>query len=377
MYLTGAVGVGEGTSSRGDPLHEAFLADYELPSRIAYNETCANIGNAMWNLRMLAITGDAKYGDIVERVLYNSMLSALSTDGKNFFYCNPLEWTGEEAGPTKHHTAERWHIHRCYCCPPQVARTIAGLSNWAYSISDNTLWVHLYGSNELKTELPDKTPIHLSQQTNYPWDGRIKITFAKDTLRRIALKLRIPEWAEGAEVRVNGKYPQKLSAGLYATLRAEWLAGDVVELDLPMPVRLLQAHPNVEPLKDYVAVTRGPVVYCLELPKREDGERIWNEGVFLNENARFDAEFKDDLFGGVTVLKTRALTTKAKRSFVAENITTRKPKEEEWADRLYRPLKPRKLHTSTEGTFEIELIPYFAWANRGVSFMEVWIPLAR
>ncbi|MHC4744079.1 MAG: glycoside hydrolase family 127 protein [Planctomycetota bacterium] len=377
MFVTGGVGVGYGTSPRGDDLHEAFLDNYELPPRIAYSETCSNVGNAMWNLRMLAITGEAKYGDIVERVLYNSMLSALSADGKNFFYCNPLKWGGEEGGPTKHHTPERWHIHHCYCCPPQIARTIAGLGNWVYSISDDAVWVHLYGSNKLKTELPDKTKIHLWQQTDYPWDGRIKITVEKDIGRKVALKLRIPEWTEGAKLTLNGKSLRKPKPGDYATIKRKWSASDTVELELPMDVRLIEAHPNVKPLADHVTVMRGPVVYCLELPKRDQGEQIWNEGVFLNRNAEFQTEFQNDLFGGVTVLNTRALTTEGKKSFVAENAKVKKPKEKKWSNKLYRPLKPRKLAPPTQGTVDIELIPYFAWANRGVSFMEVWIPLAR
>lgn len=377
MYVTGAVGVGHGTSSRGDPLHEAFLADYELPSRIAYNETCANIGNAMWNLRMLAITGDAKYGDIVERVFYNSMLSAVGIDGEGFFYCNPLKWAGEEGGPTKHHTAQRWSVHGCYCCPPQVVRTIAGLNNWAYSISDEGVWVHLYGGNELRTELPDGTDVHLMQETNYPWQGHIKITFAKGTGRRIFLKLRIPEWAEGAKISVNGRPYRNPKAGDYATVRRKWSASDTVEIELPMAVRLVEAHPNVKALTDYVAVMRGPIVYCLELPKRDQGERIWKEGVFLNENVQFDAHFESDLLGGVTVLRGRALTTKGKERFAASLAQAEKPQEAKWANRLYRPFAPRELDTPTEGTVDIKLIPYFAWANRGISFMEVWIPLAR
>ncbi len=170
MYITGAVGAGGGVSSRGDPLHEAFLANYELPSRSAYCETCSNIGNAMWNWRMLALTGDAKYTDIMERVLYNSMLSTVSADGTKFFYCNPLKWTGEEKGPHNHHTATRWFVHSCYCCPPQVARTIAGLSGWAYSVSDDEVWVHLYSVSTLKTKLPNCTEVSLEQKNEYPWN---------------------------------------------------------------------------------------------------------------------------------------------------------------------------------------------------------------
>jgi len=184
---------------------QLFPFKWTLYSRSACCETCANIGNAMWDWRMLGLTGEAKYADIMERVLYNSMLSAVSADGKQFFYCNPLKWTGEQADPHKHHTATRWSAHSCYCCPPQVVRTIAGLSGWAYSISKEELWVHLYGGSTLSTQLPDGTEVSLEQQTGYPWDGHIAITFRNTPDKPVSLKLRIPGWAEGATLKINGR----------------------------------------------------------------------------------------------------------------------------------------------------------------------------
>ena len=380
MYVTGAVGAGGGRSSRGDPVHEAFLAEYKLPNRTAYAETCANIGNAMWNYRMLTISGEAKYADVMERVLYNTLLSAVSVDGKGFFYCNPLRWTGEQGGPTRHHTATRWPIHGCYCCPPQVARTIAKLRGWAYSVSEDAIWVNLYGGSRLETELADGSPIALLQQTDYPWNGRVKITVERCPERRFALMLRIPGWAREASIRVNGQpWAGLVTTGTYAALRRDWAPGDVVELDLPMPVQLIEAHPEVRDIRNYVAVMRGPVVYCLELPVDRGGAATWQAGVFLPENVVLTARHDERLLGGVTVLEGTALTFEGRDRFIEEAEAAAKPFEDprDWDGVLYRPLEPRKLKQPDSGTIPITLIPYFAWANRGVSYMEVWIPLAR
>ncbi|MHC4691259.1 MAG: glycoside hydrolase family 127 protein [Planctomycetota bacterium] len=378
MYITGAVGAGGGVSARGDPLHEAFLDDYELPNRSAYNETCSNIGNAMWNWRMLALTGDAKYADIMERVLYNSMLSTVSADGKKFFYCNPLKWTGEEKGPHKHHTATRWSIHSCYCCPPQVARTIAGLSGWAYGVSKEELWIHLYGGSTIKTRLPDGTEVSLEQETKYPWNGHVAITFQNTPDRPISLKLRIPAWTEGATLKINARHSRSdCKPGSYTTLRRRWSAGDKIELELPLKVRLIEANPRIGELRNAVAVMRGPIVYCLELPKKQNGQSIWNDGIFLSENVHFKSRFDRDRLGGITVLTGRALNTEEKQRFARDRQTSISPRSIDWTNQLYRRFESRPLNGREIGTVDIELIPYFAWANRGVSWMEVWIPLAR
>ena len=205
-YITGgACAIPGGKSARGDDVHEAFGADYQLPNRTAYNETCANVGNAMWNWRWLELTGDAKHAEVMETVLYNSLPSAVSADGRQFCYANPLTWTGEAGGPTKHHTGTRWSVHSCYCCPPQVARTIAGLSRWAYSVSDDAVWVHLYGGNRLQTRLAGDRAVSLVQETRYPWDGHIQLTWSAAPAGETTLNLRIPTWAAGATLRVNGQ----------------------------------------------------------------------------------------------------------------------------------------------------------------------------
>ncbi|MHC4088229.1 MAG: glycoside hydrolase family 127 protein [Planctomycetota bacterium] len=378
MYITGAVGSGGGVSERGDPLHEAFRADYELPNRSAYCETCSNIGNAMWNWRMLALTGDAKYADVMERVLYNSMLSAVSTDGTKFFYCNPLKWTGEETGPHKHHTAQRWSVHSCYCCPPQVARTIAGLSGWAYSVSKEEVWVHLYSGSTLATKLPNGTKVSLKQETKYPWDGHIAITFRNTPDKPIYLKLRIPGWAEQPVLKINEKDSQTTPRpGSYTTLKRKWSAGDKIELELPLKVRMIEANPKVANLRNYVAFMRGPIVYCLELPEKQNGKSIWDKGIFLPENVRFDSHFDRNRFGGITILTGRAMNAAGKKRFARGTKASISSRNHDWTNQLYRTLESDPPRGRQMENFDIELIPYFTWANRGVSWMEVWIPLAR
>ncbi|HUT91319.1 MAG TPA: glycoside hydrolase family 127 protein [Thermoguttaceae bacterium] len=380
MYVTGAVGsFRNGTSSRGDFVHEAFGRDYELPSRTAYCETCSNIGGAMWSRRMLGLTGEAKYADLMELVLYNSMLSAVAADGKGFFYANPLKWDDRTEGLSHHHTPVRWATHGCFCCPPQVIRTIAKLHGWAYGASKEGVWVHLYGGNELRTELPHGTAVRLAQETDYPWDGRVRITVHEAPSTELALMLRIPGWAEQASVTVNGGATDvAITPGTYARLRRTWSAGDVIELDLPMPVRLIEAHPDVEDARGKVAVKRGPVVYCAEFPLQENGERIWREGVFLPENVRLAPTYREGFLGGVVVLEGEALTFRGRDRFQKQAAGVPIPDDQrDWADRLYRPIEPRHLPKPGGGTVDITLIPYYAWANRGESYMEVWSPLAR
>ena len=352
MYITGAVGsLPGGRSTRGDPVHEAFGADYQLPSRTAYNETCANIANAMWNRRMLHLTADAKYADVMERVLYNSMLSAISVDGKTFFYTNPLACDGRRAGLARNHTFQRWSIFRCYCCPPQVARTLARLARWVYSVSDEGVWVHLYGGSSLKTRLPGGSAVELLQETAYPWDGRVTITVKAAPARKLSIMLRVPSWSADSSLKVNGRAAAgAVKPGTYVRLDRRWSAGDRVELTLPMPVRLVRAHPKVENLRGKTAVMRGPVVYCLESVDLPEGVPM--NQVHLPANIRLTPRHRKDFLGGLTVLEGRALRLLP----------------DDRKDRLNRPV--------TKGApVPVRLIPYYAWANRGLAKMAVWLPL--
>ncbi|MBN1247322.1 MAG: glycoside hydrolase family 127 protein [Anaerolineae bacterium] len=353
MYVTGGVGAyHQGVSHRGDRVHEAYGLDYELPNATAYNETCANLGNAMWAWRMLELTGDARYADVVERVIYNAGLSAVSIDGTRFRYSNPLRWYGADHDPLSHDTPERWETHGCYCCPPQVARTIARMQNWAYSQAPGELWLHLYGGNRLDTQVQE-APLSLSQTTNYPWDGRVTLVFHETPGSELTMRLRIPGWVEHATVTVNGApVAADLTPGTYASIARTWGQGDTVVLTLPMPVRLVQAHPRVEADRNQVAVMRGPVVYCLESVDLPEGVRI--DEIALPEDIGLTPWYDVDLLGGVVTLEGQAIHRA----------------QPGWCSVLYRPLRETKATP-----IQIQLIPYYAWNNRGTTEMSVWLPV--
>ncbi len=359
MYITGGTSAQHhGASERPEfggsatDVHEAFGYEYSLPNATAYNETCANIANAMWNWRMLNLTGDAKYSDVVELVLYNSMLSSMSLDGLRFCYTNPLRWYGAEHPLLSQDTYERWRLLYCYCCPTNTARTIALLHNWVYSSSDQGLWVHLYGSSRVTTTLADGSEIGLTQHTDYPWDDAVRITIEAAPAHELALMLRIPGWCDAADLRVNGgESDAPLKPGSYARLKRVWKAGDVIELSLPMRPRLIKAHPKAEEIRNHVAVMRGPLVYCLEGIDLPDGLSILD--VYAPDDMGLTASREEDLLGGLMAIKG-----------VARHIT-----EGNGSTALYRETGQER-----ETDLEIRLIPYFAWNNRGISEMTVWLP---
>ncbi|MNK47157.1 Non-reducing end beta-L-arabinofuranosidase [compost metagenome] len=362
MYITGGCGsLYDGTSPDGtsynpaevQKIHQAFGRDYQLPNFTAHNETCANIGNVLWNWRMLQISGDAKYADVMELALHNSVLSGISLDGKNFLYTNPLAQSNDL--PFK----QRWskdrvpYIALSNCCPPNVVRTIAEVSDYAYSVSDKGLWFNLYGGNNLSTTLADGSKVSLTQETDYPWDGKIKITMKESAGKAYSIFLRIPAWTHDAKISINGKAEQiQAVPGTYAEINRVWKKGDRIDLNLPMEAVLIEANPLVEENRNQVAVKRGPVVYCLEstdLP----GKSIFN--AFVPASTKFEAQTMD--IDGARVM---ALTGTAK--IVAPNS---------WKNVLYKPIDDKNTATT------LKLVPYFAWGNRGHSEMSVWLPLSR
>jgi len=361
LYITGGCGaLFDGASPDGSKdqahitrVHQAFGRNYQLPHSTAHNETCAAIGNLLWNWRMLQITGEARFADVIETTLYNSVLAGVSLDGTRFFYTNTLRQL--QPMPVE----LRWPRQRqafmsCWCCPPNVVRTLAEIGHYAYAISDRGLSVILYGSNRLQTSLPDGTKLRINQQTDYPWDGKVRLTIEQADAAEFSLMLRIPGWARGATVRVNGETMSPTSApGTFFEVRRRWSAGDVVELDLPMPVRLIEANPYVEEARNQAAVVRGPVVYCLESPDLPAGVRVLD--VYLPRDVRLSPRRRDDLLGGVAALEGNALA-----------IT-----QENWDGRLYRDLPAQRAQE-----IDLTLIPYYAWDNRGESEMSVWLPLA-
>ena len=359
MYITGGTSAQHHGSSqrpefrgRAGEVHEAFGYEYSLPNATAYNETCANIAHAMWNWRLLNLSGDAKYADIVELVLYNSMLSSMSLDGITFCYTNPLRWYGAEHPLLSQDAYERWFISGCYCCPTNTARTIALLHNWLYSTSAEGLWIHLYGSNSVNTTLADGSAIALTQQTDYPWDDAVRITVDAAPAQEVALMLRIPGWCDAAAFSINGE-PQEapLTPGSYVEVKRGWQAGDVIELSLPMRPRMIKAHPKAEEIRNHVAVMRGPIVYCLEGVDLPDEVSILD--VYAPDDMALTTSREEDLLGGVTAING-----------VARHIT----------ERNGSPALYMEAGNEREEDLEITLIPYYAWNNRGIDEMTVWLP---
>ena len=367
MFINGgACAVSAGISKRGvygksqwvDSVHEAAGEEYFLPNSLSYNETCAQIGVFMWAWRMLSIEPDASYADVMEQTLYSGVLSGIGLDRRSWFYRNFLRWHGGESGPYTHghkrYTCVRFQPGRAaICCPTNLLRLEAECHGYFYSVSDDALWLHHYAENTLSTDLPDGSHIELSQKTDYPWDGTVRLTIDAVDGGEFSLRLRIPGWAEGASLTVNGAaVDTELVPGIYAEVRRSWQVGDVVELVLPMEARLMGAHPLVEECRNQVAVLRGPVLYCLESHDLPEGMST-NE-LLLPRDIELTARHDPDLLGGVTVLEG-----------IAQRL-----RQDDWSDTLYRPLSKAPLEP-----VPVRLVPYYAWANRGIGEMTVWMSL--
>jgi DUF1680 family protein len=343
MYITGA--------STASHEGEKFGQEYVLHNARAYNETCSNIAAAMWNWRMLGLTGDARYADRLELILYNSALSSISADGTKFFYANPIRLM-EGLHLHVKYGPQRWVQIKETCCPPNIVRTIAKAHGWVYNVSQEGLWINLYGGNELKTTLPDGTDIRLVQETDYPWGGQVSIR-PQHAAHRYAIRLRIPGWAANAGLTVNGQPANvKLQPGTYATVERTWKTGDEIALDLPMPATLLSAHPLLEEAANQVAVKRGPLVYCLESVDIPDGVRV--RDVRIPADTQFTPSRMSSVDGGIVQLKARAVAARST----------------EWGDTLYRTYRAPKLEP-----VDIRLTPYYYWHNRGLAEMTVWMPV--
>ncbi len=338
MYVSGGIG------ARHDG--EAFGKDYELGNERAYNETCAAIGSMMWNWRMLAIEGDARYSDLIELQLYNGMLPGLSLDGRLYFYENPLEDDG---------THRRTPWFGCACCPPNVARTLASLGGYVYSTSERGVWVHLYAGSEASLTLADGSTVGVTQRTNYPWDGDIAVEI--DGEGTWSLFLRVPAWCrDGARIEINGEaFDGDLTPGTYAEINRAWKRGDVVRLALPMQVERLVSNPNVLENRGRVAIMRGPLLYCVE---QADNPGIDPRNVVVSAKQAWTPTEEPDLLGGVTVLRTRACEE------------TPAPG---WEHRLYRVAETTADDRTVDRDIDLVAIPYYAWANRKAGRMQVWL----
>ncbi len=340
LYLTGGIGAtGNG---------EAFGIAYELPNETAYCETCAAIGNVYWNHRMFLASGDAKYLDVLERSLYNGVISGVSLQGNRFFYPNPLASHGQ-------HQRSPWF--GCACCPGNVARFIASVPGYVYAQTDDKLYVNLFAQGSATIAMNGQT-VRLTQETEYPWDGKVKLTVEPEQTGRFAVYLRIPGWARGEPVpsdlyryaempevrvglKVNDKAARLVLENGFARLDREWHPGDVIELYLPMPIRRVLANDRVQADAGRVALERGPLVYCVEWP--DNLGNVFN--LVVNGNTTLAPVHRPDLLGGVVTLEGRAMALRYANGGDALVGTER----------------------------DIVAIPYYAWAHRGPGDMTVWL----
>ena len=359
LYITGGCGAlfdgasPDGSEDQGNitRVHQAFGRSYQLPMETAHNETCAAVGNALWNWRMFLVTGDAKYADLLEWTLLNSVLVGVSLDGDKYFYTNTLRRTADE--PHKLRMGrERQPFFSWFCCPPNAVRTLAESTSYAYAVGDDSVSTVLYGSSVLDTALANGAHIKLTQTTEYPWDGRIKITIDASHGPAWALRLRIPGWAKSATVLLNGQDTGIVApAGEFIELKREWAAGDGVTLDLPMAARLVEANSHVEEARNHFAVVRGPIVYCLESSDLPAGIKLAD--IYVPPTAQFTPQPSTAGLDGVPSLAAHLIA---------------KPSRD-WNGLLYRDVEPEQ-----PTPVDVRLIPYFAWGNRGTAEMSVWLP---
>ena len=346
MHLTGGIGA----THKG----EAFGGNYDLPNESAYLETCAAIANALFNHRMFLLHGESKYIDVLERIIYNGFLSGISYSGDLFFYPNPLACDGKQT--FNKGTLGRAPWFGCSCCPVNVVRFIPSIPGYIYAVRDDAVYVNLYIGGTGKVDLGDQT-VTLAQSTRYPWDGKVRVEVQPKQTGEFALHLRIPGWTQGKPVpsdlyrylddtpsgytvKLNGQTVEPTVDKGYAVIQRTWQAGDVVELDFPMPVQRVLAHENVEADQGRVALERGPIVYCLEAV--DNGGSVYD--FVLTDEVPLASEFRSDLFGGMTVITGSA-------------------------SRLVRQAdETAKLQPTT-----ITAIPYYAWAHREIGEMEVWL----
>lgn len=334
MYLTGGIG-----PSRHN---EGFTEDYDLPDETAYAETCATIGLALWNHRLLQFDGDRKFADMVERGLYNGFLSGVSLDGAHFLYENPLSSAGD-----RHR--EEWF--ECPCCPPNVARVMASLGNYFYSTGLSDLWVHLFAGSTADLEIGGR-PVKVRQSTLYPWDGAVKLDLETDQPLTFTLHLRVPGWCEQYRLAINSVAQQlKPADNGYLMITREWKTGDTIAYVMDMPIRPIWANPSVRQLQGRVAIQRGPMVYCLE--GRDHGglilDRISVDPAKIA--SEFTVDYLPDFLGGSAVIHGKGM--------VIEEIG--------WQGDLYRSMAPQ------EKEIEITAVPYCVWDNREPGEMRIWL----
>ena len=313
MYITG--GIGQSAHNEG------FTEDYSLPNLTAYCETCASVGMVYWNWRMNQFTGDGKYVDVMERSMYNGALAGISLNGDRFFYVNPLESLGD-------HHRKAWY--GCACCPSQICRFLPSIGNYIYGVSNDAVWVNLYIGNQASVKY-GKKDLTLTQETNYPWEGAVKITIGAKSPVNVEMRLRIPGWCKSYTVKVNGAEVKPQIESGYAVLPGKWSDGDAIELNMDMPVEVVAADPRTKEDEGMRAIQRGPIVYCIEEADNKDGF----DDLKISENADFTTAFEKDLLNGVVTIDAKV------------------------------------------GDRTLKYIPYYSWDNREAGKMKVWVPLTQ
>ena len=311
MYITG--GIGQSSSNEG------FTEDYSLPNLTAYCETCASVGMVFWNWRMNQFTGDSKYVDVLERSMYNGALAGISLDGSIFFYVNPLESLGT-------HHRKPWY--GTACCPSQICRFLPSIGNYIYGVSENAVWVNLYMGNKADVKVGKKA-VTLTQETNYPWEGAVTLKVGMKGSLQTQMRLRVPGWCKDYTLAVNGETVEVLVEKGYAVVDRKWKDGDVIELNLDMPVEVVAADPRVKEDEGMRAIQRGPLVYCIE----EADNKVDFDGLRISEDAGFDTAFEAGKLGGIVSI------------------------------------------TAHVGDQTLNYIPYYSWDNREAGKMKVWVPL--
>ncbi len=342
FYITGGIGSGSDNEGFGDP--------YYLPNLSAYCETCASIGNVFWNHRMFLLHGDSKYVDVLERTLYNALLSGVSLSGDRFFYPNPLKSHGQ-------HKRSAWF--GCACCPANLCRFIPSVPGYIYATDATSLYVNLYIQNQADIYF-NSAKISLIQKTRYPWEGTVELTLDQAERQEFTLNLRIPGWARGETVPcnlyhfvdsvenpvtilINGKPAGYTMKNGYAMISRNWSPGDRIELNLPMPIRYIAADFRIEADRDRIALQRGPLVYCLEWPDNPNGHVF---DLVFDKVTGLKTDFNPKLLGGVEVITGTASVAVSSSS-----------------------------GNKISGTTDFTAIPYYLWANRSPGDMSVWLPV--
>jgi hypothetical protein len=342
-YVTGAVGAHHQDEAFGDP--------YELPPDRCYGETCAAIASIMWNWRMLLVTGEARYADLLERTLYNAFLVGLALDGRGFSYVNPLHVRDQHRDPMQR-GALRQPWYECACCPPNVMRLLATLDDYLATTDAHGLQIHQYATGRLSAEHPRDGAgrIELTTSTDYPWQGHIEVELTATPSQPWALSLRIPAWASGATLSINGERAEPAPAPGYAHVQRIWRAGDHVVLELPMTPRLVAPHPRIDAVRGCRAIERGPLVYCIE--QADQADEVTVDDLRLDPSAPMEEHALPGLIPGTVAVRARTHDP-GSCGYVPTGSTA----------------------GNSGSSVELTAIPYAFWGNRTAGPMRVWIPV--